>query len=495
MPATLDDLPGALVVPTRDAERDKWLRSYRFRDPSSDTSPGTEPYIRASVFADAAMPHYANAVTAANATDPNKVGGKEIDARAGAEGVPRLGPQSSSGSVTITASVGGTTIVSGDELTLNALRFRYNGTTALFNDGDEVPIISIDTGPATNLAPGTVLTWSNSRAGCGPSAKVFQQVDGSGLTGGRDTETDDQYRARWLLSRQEPAASGNDAEIQKLAESTFGVPVQKAFSYPAVLGPGTTCVVFTVRVDAPGQSRIPTAPQIASVLGNLATMPADEGILAGTLISQPVDLAFGITWDDAAPGWTDSTQWPPYYAGGGAILVTAAASPTSFTLNGTTTIQPQVGQHIAFYDVTGGQFRRKTILSFTGTGPWVITCDPSNNASDLSYTPVVGQRACPWSDSLQDLVDPLFSYFTTLGPGEQVASFFDTGNRQRRQPQSPHSYPNVISNKGISAALELDAIFDEELLEPSVPYTTTVGSPGVSSYLIQMRYLAAFPQS
>jgi len=494
MPATLDDLPGALDVPTRDAERDRWLQDYQFRDPGTDTSAGTEPYVRGSVFADMVMPLYANSVTSANATDPSKVSGPELDVRAGAVIGPRLPQRPGSGSVTITASVGGTTIFVGDELTANGLRFKCNAT-ALYNDGDQVPVIGIDAGPATNLAPGTILTWSNPRPGCGPNATVFQNVDGTGFTGGRNEETDEEYRKRWTHALQSPAASGNDAEIQALAEATFGVPVEKAFTYPAILGPGTSGLVFTIRVDAPGQSRIPDGTQIALVAGNVSSaMPADEAIIACSLGSVPIDVTLSITWDDGAPGWQDATTWPPYYSAGGAIKVTAATSPTSFTVNGTTTVQPQVGQHIAVYSRPTGLFFRKTILSFTGTGPWVITCDATNNASDLSYTPVVGQRVCPWSDSLQDIVSPMFNYFKTLGPGEQLAVFFDTGTRQRRQPQSPHSWPSVISNKGIATAIEISSIFDAAVLEPTVPLATTIGSQGVISNLMEMNFLAAFPQ-
>ncbi len=39
------------------------------------------------------------------------------------------------------------------------------------------------------------------------------------------------------------------------------------------------------------------------------------------------------------------------------------------------------------------------------------------------------------------------------------------------------------------------SIADVEVLAPSTPYATTVGTPGVSVYLLQLGDLAVFPQT
>jgi hypothetical protein len=84
----------------------------------------------------------------------------------------------------------------------------------------------------------------------------------------------------------------------------------------------------------------------------------------------------------------------------------------------------------------------------------------------------------------------------TLGVGEQFASFPDPGGRQRRWPFSPEEWPNVVSNEGLVTATKASgAIADVEVLAPSTPYSTTVGTPGVSVYLLQLGDLAVFPQT
>jgi hypothetical protein len=495
----IDDLSGSLSVPTRDGERDRWRRDYEFHDPSSDTSEGTQPWIEASTMADAVMAPYHDIKLVGDAIDPNNIAGALLDTVAGAEGVLRPKAVGASGSVKIGASVGGGTIQDTDELTANNLRFRCR-TTAHYNDGDAVPIIGVDTGPQTNLSAGTIMRWSSPPAGIAQDCTVVTQPDGSGLTGGRNRAEDDEYRTLWLQERQERAASGNDTEIQQVAEEVSSVAVLKCFTYPAIDGPCTTCLAFVLKPDTAGSSRIPNGTQLAAVLAAVqAAMPANEGIFGATLLAQNVDVAVRITWDPDAEGWVDLVTWPPYFLAQ-AIVINTATDATHFVLkaaNGvyTSVPSPVVGQTIAFYDKTNAVFVRKKILSFTGTGPWTITCDVSNGASDESYVPVASQRAMPWSNSLQDLVLPIQTYFQTLGPGEQVASFFDPGKRQRRQPPSPQSYPSIITEKGLGGAIDsIASVLDQSIAEPTIPLSTTVGTPATTSYLLEMNFISAFPK-
>lgn len=493
----IDDLSGELITTTRDQERDKFLRDYTFHDPASDTVEGTQPWIDASTAADAMMPLYSNIEKVAQAQDPNQIAGNLLRVQAEADGVFKLGAVGAAGAVVVQASVGGGTIFLGDEITSGGLRFQCSAT-ALYNDGDEVPIAGVDTGPATNLPAGSGMSWTSPRPGIIAAATVAEQTDGSGLSGGRDIETDDEYRTRWLEQKAEPPASGNDAEIIALIESTLSVPVQKGFVHPAILGPGTTTIVFTIKPDTSGSSRIPNPTQLAAVLANVVgEMPGDEGIFSTTLIAQPTNIVLKISW--AAIGWSDLVTFPAYYvAGGQAVVVDTVASPTSFVLKSANAsyvgiVGPSAGQTLAFYDQTFATFRRKRILTVGGGGPWTITCDTTNGSSDLTYSPAAGTRAMPWSDSLQSIVTGIQTYFQTLGPGEQVASFFDPGVRQRRQPESPGSYPSALTTRGLENAIAVTAVFDAQVLEPTLPLASTVGTPGTSSYLIEMQELSVFP--
>lgn len=496
----IDDLPGEITVPTRDAERDRFLRDYSFHAPGDQTGPGTEPYILASTIADMVMPLYRQIKTIADATDPSKITGKELLLRAQADGVLRLHAVGASGAVQIGAAVGGGTIFAGDVIIANGLQYQCT-TTALYLDGAQVPVSGVDTGIATNQAAGTVMSWNPPRPGIVTNATVVAQVNGSGLFGGRDEETYDELRDRWNREKASRAASGNDAEIQEAAENTPGIAIDKAFTYPCTLGPCTTMVAFTLRPATSGASRIPNSTQRDAVLANVVSqMPKDEGIMMATIIAEPVDVAVQITWDETAFTWADLSPWPQFYGGATqAIVVQTGTDATHFALKSfdndyTALPSPVAGQTIAFYEIATATFWRKRILSVAGTGPWTIVADTTGGASDVTYTPAIGQRAMPWSDSLQTLVEPATDYFATLGPGEQQSSFFDPGVRQRRQPPSPKHYPSILSTKGLEGAFDdVDSVFDLEVAEPTLPRATATGTPGTVARLIQLNYLSAFP--
>lgn len=507
---TIEQLPGEIVVPTRDTLIEQWKRSHRLRVPDADTGPGTQPDVDARVAADALMPVYAAAKMAGRNAVLEEARGAALEQWGEREGVGgRRDAVGASGYVTIAASTGGTTIVEGDELVDENTNLTFMAAeTRLYLNGDAAPILGKDTGPATNLDAGTPLKWVSPRPGCGSVATVTAQSDGSGLTGGRERESDDEYLARIQNEKRTRAASGNDAEYQLAAEATPQVAVQKAFTYPAIFGPGTTSVVFTMRPLRPGGSRVPTALQVSLVEAHVTSqMPADDGALFGLVAEEDVDVVYRIRWAEFAQGWEDLVQWPPYYeptpdSGPAAIVVSSVLSSTAFVLKPanddyTDAPAPQAGQTIGFYDNAKAALRRKRIGSVLdigggGFGPWFITCDTSNNASDASYTPEIGQRAMPWSEGLADLLPGLLSYFDSLGPGEQVSSFHDEGRRQRRVPRPPREWPHTLTDRALTNAIALDELEEIEVLE-GAGVTPSVGTPGVVSNILKLRHVAFFP--
>jgi hypothetical protein len=166
-------------------------------------------------------------------------------------------------------------------------------------------------------------------------------------------------------------------------------------------------------------------------------------------------------------------------------LVTSNPSPTS----------PVVGQTIAFFDAPNAVFRAKRILTVTsgGTGIWTIVCDTTNSATDLTYTPSSGEGCCPWSDSLDSLVPSVAGHFDTLGPGEQVSTFFDAGERQKRQPESPAQWPSSLTSRFLTGLFANNAVQDVSVALPALPYACPVGTPGVFSYLLQLGKFLVFP--
>lgn len=499
-------LPDQIVVRDRAAWRTAYLRSYSLRDPEADTREDTQPWIDASAQADQLAIMSENARQIGRKIPLSELNDEQLDQRLDEMGLPPRFPDlGSSGFVIARTSAGGTHIFSGDELTDpdSGLRFQCI-TTGDYLNGQYVPVAAIDTGPSTNLDPETQLVWSAPRPGCYPTAEIAEQTDGLGLSGGRLAESGDEVRQRISDTLADPAASGNDAAYRRFAENSrgHGVPVQRAFTYPCILGPGTTGLVFTMKPQRPGASRVANPTQIAQVRDYVVgQMPGDDGYLDVVLLEQATDIVLDVSWGEGAAGWTDATPWPERRAtGAGAIVVQSATDETHFVLatddgNYTGVADPVVGQTIGFYDQSSATFKRKKLLSVTGSGPWTLVADGVNAASDLSYTPTVGQRACPWSDSLDSLVSPVVEHFETLGPGEQRATFFDPGVREKRSPHSPRYWPSSITNRLAGELLdpELAPTIGDCVCREGLGITASIGSPGVSAYLLVLGDLHAFP--
>lgn len=499
----LDSLPGTLVTMSRTEVRDLYLQSYRVRNPNALTTENTFPWIDASCIADVMLLVFQNAVVVNNGVALSTSAGITLDKRVADLGMSRLSAIGATGYVTVSTSVGGSTIFSGDELKelQTGLRFKCTAT-ALYVDGDQVPVAGIDVGEQTSIDGGTILTWSAPRPGCFSTCIVTTEADGvSGLTGGHGIESDIDLIARAIQQKANPPASGNDAQYQSTGSETPGIAIQQVFTYPAIPGPGGTAFVFTLRPSAPGASRVPNGSQIASVLTFIRDlMPADDQIFAGTITEQPINVSMKISWTRGASTWVDTSPWPQYFADPGkAVLVSAATDPTHFVLdtqNGiyTSMTQPTAGQTIGVYDIGSQLFQRKKFLSVTGTGPWTIVCDTSNAASDTGYKPIIGQRVSPWSESINDIPPAVISHFDTLGPGEQVSTFFDPGFRQRRSPISPTFFSSQLSNRIVAPVLSVPSVQDVILMEPTIPYSPVVGIPGVQSYMLTLQFLAVFPE-
>lgn len=489
---------GTFDLPTRDVLTARYLRNYRVRNSAADVGKDTLPYADALSHTDSVIPIYANAQAVYQA--PNLVGAStaRLDEIGEAEGVVRPAKGSAGGYVTLEASTGGATIYANDELYYRPTQVRYKVVaTKLYADEEELGIVSIDTGPPTNLAAGSELTWSSPRPGCKPTCVVTEQADGSGLSGGREAASDEEYAALIVDNRTNPASAGNDAAYTKAVESTPALQVEKCFTYPCIRGPGTTGIAFTMKPATAGASRLPNATQIAQVAANLeATFPADDGIFAVTLLAQDVDVALQVTWTRRAVGYVDAVPWPEYETT--PVAVDGAVTPTPTTFRVTTSVSttnPQVGQTIGIWNAATGKFSRKQILSIVTVidhFSWTLTCDTTNGASDASYTPVAGQNASPWSDSLNLIAAKVIAYFSGLGPGEQVASFSDPGSRMRRQPENPGAWPSQIRNRIVDNIFDVAGVADASLLSPAVPLSSTVGSPGATAYLLSLADLAIF---
>jgi uncharacterized phage protein gp47/JayE len=498
----LEGLAATLIVPGRDDEGSRYTQDVTVRNPGADVTEGSQPYIDGQILADMTAPQYANAVTIANDASRQTRTGAQLDEDGVELGVPRNPAVGASGAVIVSTGPTGSTALAGDTLTING--FQYQVTQTLFvTDGQIVPVTGVSTGPGTDQAAGAAGTWTANRPGMNAGVVVYEQADGTGLSGGDDIESDADYRIRLDEAAANPAASGNDAQYQQLTTKTPTVAVQQAFTFPGIMGPGSTCVLFTLRPNQPGANRIPSAAQILAAQSWVTgQMPIDDQAYWGTITPNYVNVNLQIAWAQGAEDWVDAQPWPPYVGSGGEIAVNGSfpATPTSFYLTGNngSNAAPVPGQTIGMLDLPNLTFRPKKILTVTVSGTnWIITVDASSGASDTSYTPYAGQIVGPWSASLQSIVTAVVSYFDTLGPGEQLADsdFVDPGLRQRRSPPDPASWPSTLTNRILLPIFAVTTVEDVELLDPTIPYDCPVGSPGVYSYMSKLLNLACFPES
>lgn len=500
--------PTALVIPSRDDLASRFKRDVQIAAQRGGASiavaTGSLADIESKVYADAMLPIYGesarqSATASLDGKSLAELMQEAIDAGLAAQ-LPAAG---ASGFVIAAGATGGGFITSGAELRNLATGKRYMAfSSGLYKPGDLIAVIGIDTGPTSNVGAGTVLTWTSPPPGIDVSAIVFAESDGSGLTDGRDAETSAEIVARIRASRANPAASGNDAAYQAAVLATPGIAVQAAFTFPVIVGPGSTCVIFLLRAAIPGGSRVPNNAQIGIVKGYVTgQMPKGDSATYGLVVEQPTDIQLTVVWSNGVAQWTDGIPWPPYNATVGyGVAGPGTISATTFPLAAQgigTVVAPRVGQTIAFFDRTNLVFVEKRIGSFTGSGtlvsPWQIVVDTTDNASDTQFTPASGDPVSPWSDSLNLLPALIAAYFDGLGPGEQVSTFFDAGYRQRRSPADPQFWPASLTTKALIPALELSSVSDVEIKFPALPLVPTVGTPGVSANLLTLGRLAAYP--
>lgn len=496
----LEDLPNGFTVPTRNEIRDQFQKNYALRLNGAPTGEGSQAYIDGSVIADTLAPVYANAVSIGRGASLDDMTREQLKAECRALGIPEELPESAgAGFVIITASAGGVFIDAGrqikDESRNLTLRCAVPDT---YYDGRAVPIIGVDKGPATNVPAGTRLKWQNPPAGLGNIATVQEDADGNGLTGGRAAESDDDIKARIRSARKDSPAGGNVAQIRELVKEAgraLGIAVQDVFVYPAVTSAGHYAYVFTLRPGDPGSSRIPTAIQIAAVRAYVhGALPEDDGILAAEIIEEEITIKLGVKWAPKAEGWVDAAPWPAF---ADAFYVSAVTSALAFDVETleTTYTAPQVGQTFAFYDDADRVYRRKRILTVVdnGGGNYSLTIDDTNNASDVAYLPSVNEAMCPYAPSLDLLVEPILTFSNSFGPGEQVEEFFDEGYRQKRMPENPTEWPSELRHKAIDSVDDLPQIYDVDILSPDLPYIPAVGVAGVSSNILAVASILAFP--
>lgn len=484
----------ALVVKNREEWRQFWLDNYQNRNPDADVGPNSLPWARGSVMADMLSIQSNNALVISGGIPLDSLVGDQLDLKYGTR-LPRILSTKSSGYITLECGTSGTEIRNLDQLVCGATsnKYQFTGVTDTYLNSEQLSIQSVDPGLGQNLDPGTVLQWSSQRAGCYATVTVWEQTDGSGIAGGRERESDEEYRGRIRSYLANPVGHGNEGDLLVLLEESspndalgrpgHGMPVQKGFVYPAVQGPGTFGCAIVMKAENNFETRAPSSAQLTAVLNYVAQyMPDVDMIFMAAITNQVNNVYLSVTLDTRAAQWSDAAPWPPYVApGSGQYIVTGYTDATTFqlgvdnaTYGGTTA--PAVSNTIALWDRAHGAFRRKKILTVVGAGPWAITVDTTGGQSDVSYTPEVYQVVSPWFDAINEVAAAEAATIAKLGPGQMNAWDPGDGKRMMRIPlPSPTEWPlGVTARIAFDVTKSVPAVADATLLytENSAP---TVG--------------------
>lgn len=152
-----------------------------------------------------------------------------------------------------------------------------------------VAVTCLTAGEIGNADAATALTLGSPIAGVSSTANV----DGDGLTGGLETETDEALRERILARIQDPPKGGAASDYEQWAVSVEGIT--RAFVFAGVLGPGTVSV-YVVNDEA--TDPIPSSGKVAEVQDYIDSVrPVTAEVTVFAPVAVPVDISVAIYGD------------------------------------------------------------------------------------------------------------------------------------------------------------------------------------------------------
>lgn len=461
------------------------------------TQPGSRFYVEAEAIDLYAMAVQARASWLSDQVDPRRANTTVLEQLHGelwlGDG-PRLAATGASGIVLATADEGVTFVGSTVEGDPNATvgtdpdgrRYQVLANVAAdANRNATVSLAALDRGFDTNIAPGTVIKWSeNVPLNADPEATVLDQEGrpGVGFTGGFDEESDAELANRVVSTIRDRAGAGNAPHFNAWAQRA-NAAVEQAFVYPTALHAGSVLVAITQRrnqhaLDGP-QGRFPAVGTLTAVTSFLTppaspVVPPRVFVLVTAPQAQSSDLILTAAMAQGyGGGWADVTPWPAPASKdllaeelaegrGSAAITTVSPTPpqTSFTLGadpsifplpgGASVTSPDGAPKLMVWDDTRSRFERLYVNTITpGGSEFAVTL-----TSAPQTTLQVGMRISPYTDRHEVIARALEAHFDSLGPGEIVAPSDLRAARATRQPLASSVYPQ---RTGASAATEVAA--------------------------------------
>jgi len=215
-----------------------------------------------------------------------------LDRWAGIWGITRKAAAAAQGDVAFTG-VSGSTIPADTLLQRSdGAEFTTDAEATLADGAATAAVTAVEAGEDGNTEAASTLTLVNPVSGVNSEAVV----DDDGLTGGADTESDDDLRQRLLDRIKEPPHGGADFDYKAWALETAGVT--RAWCFPAWLGLGTVGVSFVC--DDQESSIIPDAGMVTAVQDYIdARRPVTAAVTVFAPTPVEVDFTIALTPDTA----------------------------------------------------------------------------------------------------------------------------------------------------------------------------------------------------
>lgn len=215
--------------------------------------------VLAKVFGAAIHSVYGYIEYASKQAFPDTSDTEHLDQWANVWGIVRKKPSFASGLADVTGT-DGTQILAGDFLVgSNGAEYEVTAGATIASGTAVVTVEASASGTVGNLDEGDSLTFAEPRSGLVSAATV----GAGGLTGGEDTESDDDLRDRLLARIKDPPQGGT---VNDFVQWTLEVPgVTRAWAYDCYSGAGTVGVTF-MEGDA-----IPSSAEVAEVAAYLET--------------------------------------------------------------------------------------------------------------------------------------------------------------------------------------------------------------------------------
>lgn len=367
-------------------------------------------------------------------------------------GEEKLGATGGSGPVHATANpfsvfVGSTTVPDPTAAVATdpaGLRYQVLTTVAADAAGDaDLILIAIDTGEATNIADGTILTWSQNAPG---SAEPEIEATGP-FTGGTDAESDPEFAARLAARIRHKPAGGNWSHFRSWARESSNA-VEDAFVFPCAFHAGSVLVCVTQkRAGATGPlARKANSVTLATAIAYLTppgspVVPERAMVVVTTFTEEPSDAEIQISMPSGTTtGWADPTPWPGYTDGAGTVSsITNLTTQTNFRIHSDTALPSGVtAPQIMAWNEDESRWEKLNVTSVAAFGGGEYTVTLSQAAT---FTLVVGDYISPYTARAELIAETIEQYFDSLGPGEVIDLTTDTrAHRAMRFPRPSEEF-------------------------------------------------------